>query len=81
MSDTVYIHYADSILGNVSADTTICEGQTVTLTCTVTDGGGAYIYGWSTGDSTASILVSPLTTTTYYCTFTDNCGNSGERFA
>jgi subtilisin-like proprotein convertase family protein len=77
VNDTVYIHYADSILGNVTADTTICEGQSVTLTATVTDGGGTYFYLWSTGDTTASITVSPVVTTTYTVTYTDNCGNSG----
>ena len=42
---------------------TICEGESITLTA---DGG--VDYEWSTGETTASIVVSPANTTTYTVT-------------
>ncbi len=44
----------------ITPNTTICAGQAVTLTAS---GGGTY--SWNTGATTASISVSPATTTTY----------------
>lgn len=44
-------------------DTTICAGQSVTLTAT-----GATTYSWSNGQTTQSITVSPTVTTTYIVT-------------
>jgi hypothetical protein len=64
-------------LPNASAanDQTICNGQTATLTAT---GGDDYI--WSTTETTASISVSPVSTTTYSVTVTDinNCSNTAS---
>lgn len=48
------------ILAVVSSSTLICSGQTATLNVS-----GANTYSWSTGATTASISVSPITTTTY----------------
>ena len=45
----------------------VCEGNPVTLT-----GLGGDSYTWSTGDTLASILVSPSVTTMYTVTATDN---------
>lgn len=44
-------------------DKTICAGQSTTLTAT-----GASSYNWSNGANTASITVSPTTTTSYIVT-------------
>lgn len=52
---------------NAGIDKTICEGDSVTLTAT---GGTSYL--WNTGATTASILVSPESTTTYTVTVTQN---------
>ncbi|MFN0213924.1 MAG: T9SS type A sorting domain-containing protein, partial [Saprospiraceae bacterium] len=46
-------------------NTTICEGQSATLTAS-----GAETYVWSTGESGASIIVSPTETTTFTVTGT-----------
>lgn len=55
--------------------TTICPGQTATLTATVT---GATSYSWSPGgQTTQSITVSPTTTTVYTCTATGPGLNGG----
>lgn len=50
----------------ISGTTTICAGNSTTLTAT---GGGTY--AWSTGAATAAITVSPGTTTTYSLTVTN----------
>lgn len=50
-------------------DTTICEGDTVILTAS-----GGDTYHWSTGQTTSTIIVVPLTTTTYYVhAMSDTC--------
>ena len=51
-------------------DTTICFGETATLTATIHSGTGPYTFNWSTGDTTQSIVVSPDTTTTYWAIVT-----------
>ena len=57
----------------VSKDTTICSGQLVTLTAS-----GASTYSWSGGATTSSITVNPATTTTYYVTGSNSCGNGRD---
>ncbi|GIV33777.1 MAG: hypothetical protein KatS3mg031_1312 [Chitinophagales bacterium] len=57
----------------VSGDTTICPGETNTLTAVVSNGSGSETYMWSTGDNTQSIVVS--STGTYSVTVTDQ-GNT-----
>jgi gliding motility-associated-like protein len=55
---------------NISGNMNICEGEITTLTAT---GGGNYL--WSSGDVTASAIVSPASTTSYTVTVTSaaNC--------
>ncbi len=47
----------------------ICAGQSVTLTA---NGGGTYL--WSTGQTSANIIVNPATSTTYSVTVTNSFG-------
>lgn len=54
-----------------STDGIICQGRTVIITASGSDG---YAYNWSTGQSSTSITVTPSTTTTYTVTATDNVG-------
>ena len=54
--------------------TTICSGDTATLTANATGGTGTITYSWSTGATTQAISVSPTTTTTYTVTVTDTNG-------
>ena len=58
---------------------TICAGGSTTLDANAT-GGGPFTYLWTDGTNTvgttASISVSPATTTTYYVTVTDACSVS-----
>lgn len=60
-----------SFVADAGNDVDICDGESATLTAT---GGGTY--EWSTGETTASITVSPLANETYTVTVTDgnNCG-------
>lgn len=52
---------------SVAGDTSLCAGETTTLTAS---GGGTYI--WDTGSTNSSITVTPLSTSTYEVTVTDN---------
>ena len=53
-------------------DTSVCQGDTATLSATPSLTGGTYL--WSPGGATtASIIVSPLATTTYHVTYTSQC--------
>jgi gliding motility-associated-like protein len=52
--------------------TTICLGDTTTITAAATGGTGTYTYLWSPGGATtATIQVNPTTATTYSVTVTD----------
>ncbi|RCW90763.1 Ig-like domain-containing protein [Winogradskyella arenosi] len=56
---------------NAGNDVSMCSGESVTLTAT-----GGETYAWDNGETTASITVSPLDTTTYAVTVFDAYGNS-----
>ena len=62
----------------IAGQTTICRGGLTTLTASASEP-GLYSYLWSTGATTAEISVSPLVTTTYSVTVTNQvtgCSNS-----
>ncbi len=57
---------------SISSPSTICSGQTATLTAS-----GATSYTWNTGATTSSIIDNPTTTTTYTVTGEDlGCTNT-----
>ncbi len=68
-SDTITIIVGTVLQAQVSGNTTICEGDSTTLTVT-----GGSIFLWNTGATTASIKVSPSESTTYSVTATGNSG-------
>ncbi|WP_298899301.1 T9SS type A sorting domain-containing protein [uncultured Psychroserpens sp.] len=71
-TDTVTVFLQDdSVDANAGNDMEICNGESVTLTAT---GGTTYL--WNTGATTASIDVSPTTTTTYTVTAYSASGNN-----
>ncbi|MBU0764494.1 MAG: PKD domain-containing protein [Bacteroidetes bacterium] len=59
---------------NAGSDQSICFGDSATLSA-----GGGTSYLWNTGTASSSITVSPVTTTTYVVTVTDNgCSGTDE---
>ncbi len=72
-SDTIMVTVYPLPQINVNS-ATICEGQSITL-----NANGAHTYLWSTIETTSSIIVNPITSTTYSVTTTDTltgCTNS-----
>ena len=61
-----------SIVSN-PVNTTICEGQSITLTAA-----NGSSYSWSSGQSGNSVTVSPTQTTTYTVTATSTCVNTAS---
>jgi gliding motility-associated-like protein len=72
---TVSVTVAPPINGSASTiPSTICAGQTSTISATATGGnGGPYTYIWSPGGTGQSLVVSPSITTTYTVTISDAC--------
>ena len=76
---TSYINCKDTatvIITDIPAPTvtinsaTVCNGASTTLIATPSTGGVTYL--WGTGETTASITVTPSSTTTYTCVYTLN---------
>lgn len=54
---------------SISGNSAVCSGSTTTLTAS-----GGMTYVWSNGESTASISIHPMSTTSYTVTVTNNGG-------
>ncbi len=73
-SDEITITVNSGVTVNAGDDVSICTGENITLTAT---GNGDFL--WSTGETTASISVSPSSTTLYSVTSTlGGCSNSDD---
>ncbi|GEM_PF-2473212 len=73
-TDEIIVNIIAGTTVNAGEDISICLGTEVTLTA---EGNGNYL--WNTGETTASILVSPIETTTYSVTSTsENCSVTDE---
>ncbi|OWY21482.1 T9SS C-terminal target domain-containing protein [Sphingobacteriales bacterium UPWRP_1] len=70
-TDAVTVVVGGAITANAGDDETTCAGECVMLSAS-----GGTIYHWSTGDSGASISVSPVVSTTYIVTVSDAYGCS-----
>jgi len=68
-SATAYVTVVEPTATIIPGDLVICLGEQDTLTAS-----GGITYSWSNSDTTASILVSPIVTTTYTVTVTDSNG-------
>lgn len=62
---------------NAGADQSTCPGDITTLSASPTNGLAPYQYVWSSGDTTQTTDVAPMTTTTYSVTMTDVNGCEG----
>ena len=71
--EQVTVTIVPEIVAEAGDDTTICSGESVTLTAS---GGSTYL--WNTGETTASITVAPNATTTYTVTAEDDYGYTDE---
>jgi len=72
---TTFGHTVESN-GVVATSTSVCQGQSATLSSTSTYGVGPYTYVWLPGGATTTtLLVTPASTTTYTIVSTDQCGN------
>ena len=71
LSDEVTVTVDDLPSVSLEADTTICFGESVTLTAT---GEGNFL--WSTGETTSSITVNPIATTTYTVVSSNSCSTT-----
>lgn len=71
--DSVNINVNTAPIININDEipVSICPGYDTTLTVNVPFGSGSYDYTWSTTESTQSITVNPVVTTTYYVTVYD----------
>ncbi|HOS46994.1 MAG TPA: PKD domain-containing protein [Bacteroidia bacterium] len=58
--------------------TGVCSGTPTSLNVTAGGGNGNYTYLWSNGITSASQIVSPTSTTTYYITVSDLCGTPSK---
>jgi len=75
--DTVNITVIPSPTVNISPpDTTICNGECINLTCSVSGGSSPYTYDWDMGNTTPSVIVCPIVTTTFTVTVTEVGGCS-----
>lgn len=75
--DTVVVNVPVFTPFDISAsDTnTLCPGDNAVLIAEVSGGGfSPYTYLWTNGDTDTTTIVSPMVTTTYNFTVTDNCG-------
>lgn len=71
----LFINDLEDVEVEVQDQSVICPGELVQLTANASGGGGSYTYLWNTGETTASIVVSPTSTTTYSVSVTDDCLN------
>ncbi|MFT6717704.1 MAG: hypothetical protein ACJAY8_000085 [Sphingobacteriales bacterium] len=63
------------VVANAGSDRFVCFNSETTLTATASGGVAPYSYLWSSGETAATIVVSPAQTTTFQVTITDNNGN------
>ncbi len=65
----VTVTVVPEVIANAGDDTTICSGETITLSAS---GGSTYL--WDNGEEVSDLVVSPETTTTYTVTVEDDFG-------
>jgi uncharacterized protein (TIGR02145 family) len=72
--DTIMILPNYALHANVGNDTSICQGQSITLHAQHTGGQSPYTYLWNTGSQLSQTTVTPpLGTNLYYADVTDAC--------
>ncbi|TND09380.1 MAG: hypothetical protein FD123_1342 [Bacteroidetes bacterium] len=74
VSDTLNLAVLPTPIVNVGGNTLICAGQSTTLTAS---GGTSYQWSGGSSDTTVSITVSPVVTTTYFVSTSNGACSSG----
>ena len=70
--DTIRVNFINGVTVNISALTTsLCIGETTTLTANASGGVAPYLYVWNTAEVSSSIIVGPGT---YYVDVVDTSG-------
>jgi gliding motility-associated-like protein len=77
-SATIVVNDINLVTLDITADTSLCEGEAYLISANVSNGIGNYTYNWNNGlgNGAGPFLVSPLTTNNYTVAVTDVCGNS-----
>ena len=70
---TLGINDIQPVSVTVQSGSVLCPGDDLEVIASPLGGVGPYTYLWNTGETTASIFVSPTSTQTYTVTVTDNC--------
>lgn len=78
--DSIAIGVTDAPILNLNG-ATVCEGESVVLNPMPSGGNEPYTYSWSTAENSATIEVSPSSSTSYQLTLTDNLGCEVEATA
>ncbi|MGE0635147.1 MAG: PKD domain-containing protein [Bacteroidia bacterium] len=73
---TVTIQGRTVEIPTITANQTICVGNSATITASGNYGVPPYTYSWSNGATGTSITVTPNTNTTYTATITDACNQT-----
>jgi len=79
VSVDVIVPVYDPITISLPEPTSLCAGDTQTLTADVEGGAGGYQYSWDTGQTNPTINVSPTSTNTYTVTVTDICEETSSQ--
>ncbi|MGA3013768.1 MAG: choice-of-anchor L domain-containing protein [Bacteroidales bacterium] len=73
--DTIFILPNYALVAHLGNDTTLCQGQSLTLNAQHTGGQAPYTYLWNTGSMLPQITVTPPNgTNLYYVDINDACG-------
>jgi gliding motility-associated-like protein len=73
-TDAVTVTVNPAISSSITGPLGICINSSATLDAIAAGGTSPYTYAWASGQTTASITVSPAVTTTYNVTITDAAG-------
>ena len=73
MDTVTFVVNMSSVTADAGLNSTICNGDSIVLT-----GSGGSTYLWNTGDTTASITVSPTVSTTYFLTVSDSVCSASD---
>jgi len=68
----------DPILVITPANQTICQGGSANIGISVTGGIPPYLYSWSNGSTSSSIVITPSVNSTYEVTVTDDHGCTSQ---